>query len=262
MKSMKPITLRQWLQSEPFTLTLSSGFFSFFAHVGMLSALEAEKLLPVRISGASSGIMVGALWASGCPAYDLQTQIFDLSKQAFWDPGLGLGLLRGRKFRDLLARIARVPTLEACRLPVVVSVFDAFARQTRVLRCGPLADTLYASCAVPFLFQPIRINGRLYWDGGIQDRPGLAGIESGARVFYHHIVSRSPWRCQHSPALQIPQRANMQTLTIYGLPRVGPNHLEIGKLAFEQARRATYQALAAPIHQEQGEIITVTTADA
>ena len=69
------ITLRDWLRQKPFTLTLSSGFFSFFAHCGMLSVLEEEGLTPQRITGASSGAMVGACWASGRRIADLKPRL-------------------------------------------------------------------------------------------------------------------------------------------------------------------------------------------
>ena len=32
--------LRDWLEAEPFTLALSAGFFGFFAHTGLILALE------------------------------------------------------------------------------------------------------------------------------------------------------------------------------------------------------------------------------
>ena len=235
--------LRDWLQAEPFTLTLSSGFFSFFAHSGMLSILEEEDLLPIRVSGSSAGALVGTLWASGRTMPELCDRLLTLQKDDFWDPGLGLGLLQGKRTRSLIWEIAGVERLEDCPVPAVVSVYDGVARQTHVLREGPLDQIVYASCAVPLMFQPIRINGRLYWDGGIQDRPGLAGIEKGARVFYHHIESRSPWRRKDDPALQIPVRQNMASLQIKGLPRVGPNQLEAGRVAFEVAREVTLDAL-------------------
>lgn len=236
-------TLRGWLQAKPFTLTMSSGFFSFFAHAGMLSVLEKEKLLPARITGSSAGGMVGTLWASGRDVTDLQARLFTLTKDDFWDPAIGFGLLRGDKFRHLLCDIAAVSTLEECRVPVAISVYHAFTRTVDILSSGPLADAVYATCAVPFMFQPIRINGKLYWDGGIQDRPGLAATKVGDRIFYHHIQSRSPWRRADDPALQIPIRDNLRTLVIDGLPRLGPNKLELGKVAFEDAREATERAL-------------------
>ena len=240
---MNQQTLREWLCAEPFTLTMSSGFFSFFAHAGMLSVLEKERLIPARITGSSAGGLVGTLWASGCDIPDLQVRLFTLTKDDFWDPGFGMGLLRGDKFRNLVADIAAVSTLEECRVPVALSVYHAFSRTIDVLRCESLADAVYATCAVPFMFQPIRINGKLYWDGGIKDRPGLAGTKTGDRIFYHHIQSRSPWRRADDPALQIPIRDNLRTLVINDLPRLGPNKLEQGRNAFEHARRATEQAL-------------------
>ncbi|MEM7134811.1 MAG: patatin-like phospholipase family protein [Chloroflexota bacterium] len=248
------MTLREWLQLEPFTLTLSSGFFSFFAHSGMLSVLEDEGILPIRVSGSSAGALVGTLWASGPSMSELSHRLLTLTKKDFWDPSIGLGLLRGKRTQALIREIAGVDRLEACPIPTVVSVYDGFARTTHVLREGPLDQAVYASCAVPLMFQPIRINGRLYWDGGIQDRPGLAGIEEGARVFYHHIESRSPWRRKDDPALQIPERENMATLVIQGLPRVGPNRLEQGQVAFELAKKATQEALGRPLMDEKVDV--------
>lgn len=239
--------LRDWLQAEPFTLTMSSGFFSFFAHAGMLSVLVEEKMIPTRVSGSSAGGLVGSLWASGCTMPDLIERLLTLQKADFWDPGMGLGLLKGKLFRQLLRDISEVERLEACPRPVVLSLHDGLSRSTHVFDSGSFADVVYGTCAVPFMFQPVWINRRPYWDGGIKDRAGLAGIEDGSRVFYHHIVSRSAWRRKDDPALQIPDRANMATLVIEGLPRVGPNQLEQGKIAFEQARASTSQALEQPI---------------
>ena len=41
-------TLSEWLREGPFSLTLSSGFFGFFAHAGLVTVLEDEGLLPRR----------------------------------------------------------------------------------------------------------------------------------------------------------------------------------------------------------------------
>lgn len=239
--------LRDWLRAQPFTLTMSSGFFSFFAHSGVLSVLEEENLLPVRVSGSSAGGLVGSLWASGCSMSTLVDRLLVLKKEDFWDPGIGLGLLKGELFRQLLREISQAQRLEECPIPVVLSIYDGFSRGTHVFHKGPFDQLVYATCAVPFMFQPIWINRRPYWDGGIKDRPGLAGVKDGDRVFYHHIESRSAWRRRDDPALKIPERENMAALEIVGLPRVGPNRLEQGKLAFAEAQTAMREALRKPI---------------
>ena len=237
------MTLKDWLQEQPFTLTLSAGFFSFFAHCGMVSVLEDEGLYPTKITGASAGALIGAGWASGCSASRMQDRLFRLTKADFWDPGFGLGLLKGQLFRRLVAEVAGAERLEDCQIPVALSVSNLLSRTTQVLTQGPLAEAVHASGAVPFLFQPVRIHGRYYVDGGVTDRHGLAGTENGSRILYHHIASRSPWRRKNSPALTIPHRANLVTLVIPDLPRSGPNRLDRGRQAFTRARQATQRAL-------------------
>jgi len=236
-------TLKEWLKKGPFTLTMSSGFFSFFAHCGMLSVLEDEYLMPSMITGSSAGALIGVCSASGLSTETIRNRLFRLSKSDFWDPSFGLGLLKGKLFRRLINDFITVRLLEDCPTPVAVSVFDIISRKTHVLNTGTLADAVYATCAVPFLFQPIRIDGHYYLDGGLKDRPGLAGAQDCQRVFYHHIMSKSPWRSRNSPALQIPVIDGLVSLSIDEIPRVSPGKLESGKLAYEKARMATKVAL-------------------
>lgn len=241
-------SLRDWLAAEPFTLTLSSGYFGFFAHAGILSVLEEEGLMPARLTGASAGALVAGCWAAGLDSARLKDILFGMTREQFWDPGLGLGLLKGQKFRSRLAELLPVAQFEQCRVPLALSVFDAGTRSTKVLTRGELVPAIYASSALPFLFQPLRHQGMWLWDGGIRDRPALAGTQTGDRVFYHHIASRSPWRRVGSPALRLPQRDNLVALAIDGLPRSGPDRLHLGPEAWRSARASFVRALDRPLH--------------
>lgn len=237
-------TLRDWLSEAPFTLGLSSGFFGFFAHAGVVSVLEEEGLLPARIVGSSAGALTGGLWAAGLPAARIREELLALRREHFWDPGLGPGLLRGRRFRARLEALLPVTTFEACPRPLALSAFDVLARRTAVLRSGPLAPAVHASCAAPLLFQPVRIDGRLYSDGGVLDRHGLAGLGPGERVLYHHLTSRSPWRRRNSPALRVPVRPALRAVALEGIPRVGPFRLARGAEALARAREGMRAALS------------------
>ncbi|HVJ93261.1 MAG TPA: patatin-like phospholipase family protein [Labilithrix sp.] len=244
-------TLREWLLSAPFSLTMSSGYFSFFAHTGFLTALEEAGVLPVRVSGASAGALVGASWGAGLDAPRLADELERLERADFWDPALGAGLLRGRLLRERLERLLPAHTFAQCRIPTAVSAFDVLRRKTQVLDRGELAPAICASCALPILFQPVRIEGRAYLDGGIVDRPGLEGMPaSESRVLFHHIASRSPWRLKN----EVPTRAGMITLAIEGLPRSGPFRLDAGRRAFRAARAATRRALELPL---KGNVLVV-----
>lgn len=244
-------TLHDWLSEAPFTLALSSGFFGFFAHAGAVCVLEEENLIPVRVCGSSAGALVGGLWAAGVPARHIRDRLMALRRQHFWDPWPGLGLLRGARFRAALQEILPVETFEECPRRLAVSVFDVLSRRTEVVTSGPLAPALHASCALPVLFQPVRIGRRLYADGGVLDRHALAGLETGERVLYHHLTSRSPWRRRDSPALRIPAIASLRAVALQGLPRVGPFRLERGPEVIDLAAegmRSALRAVEAPRH--------------
>jgi NTE family protein len=243
-------TLREWLVEAPFTLGLSSGFFGFFAHAGVVGVLEEEGLEPAALCGSSAGALVGGLWAAGLPAGRIREELLALRRPDFWDPAPGLGLLRGHRFRARLEALLPASTFEACPRPVALSVFDLWARRTEVLRSGPLAPAIQASCAAPVLFQPVRLGGRAYLDGGVKDRHGLAALRGGERVLYHHLTSRSPWRRAGSPALAVPVRPGLQAVALYGLPRLGPFRLARGgealRLAAEGMRAALDRELGPP----------------
>lgn len=235
-------SLREYLREAPYALSMSSGFFSFFAHTGFLTVLEDEGLVPKRVTGSSAGALVGAAWASGLDAPALAGELERLQRKDFWDPAFGAGLLRGRLFRDRLERLLPARSFEDARTRAAVSVFDVATRKTHVVDRGDVARAIHASCAVPFLFQPVWIEGRAYLDGGILDRPGLDGMpREEKRVLFHHIASRSPWRSRQGPP--IPKREGMVTLVLGDLPRSGPFRLDEGRRAYRVAREATKRAL-------------------
>ena len=235
--------LGDWLADAPFGLAMSSGFFSFFAHTGMLSALVERGLSPAHVAGSSAGALVGGAYGAGLAPRDLADVLVRLERAHFWDPRVGAGLLAGKKFDAMLRETLPVAAFEATRVPVKISAFDIYARKTAVLERGDLSDAIRASCAVPAMFHPVWIDKRPYWDGGILDRPGIAGVPTG-RLLFHHIASRSPWRFA---GLGLPRRPDLVSLVIDELPRSGPFKLDAGKRAMQLAREATLRALDAPI---------------
>lgn len=243
-------TLKEWFKEAPFSLTMTSGFFGFFAHCGVLYVLEQEGLLPNRVTGSSAGALVTGCWAAGVSAEALSKELLKLKREDFWDLGLGLGLLKGKLFQNKLYEILPNHQFEDCRVPAAFSVFELGSMKTRVIQTGDMIPVIQASCAFPFMFQPVKIGEKRYLDGGIADRPGLLGMPEGERTFFHHLASKSPWRSKGSSSLKIPKRSNMTTLVIQDLPRVNPFQLPKGHLAFEQARIATEQALHRPIIEQ------------
>lgn len=235
---------REWLEAGPFTLALSGGFFGFFAHTGLLGALEAAGLRPARVVGTSAGALAGGAWAAGVPVADLEGLLRRVRRPDFWDPGLPLGgLLRGRRFAGLLeGALGGVTAIEQCRVPFAAVVHDVLRRRPVALERGPLEAAIRASCCVPLLFRPVVIDRRLYVDGGVSDRPGFTALRPDERVLYHHLQPHERPRSE-TPA---PPGGGL-VLRIDGLPLVTPFHLERGPDALAHARESAARWLDAPM---------------
>jgi NTE family protein len=68
-------------------------------------------------------------------------------------------------------------------IKVFVNVTDVQTGEPEVFTGGDItADVVCASCAIPFLFEPIEINGRWYWDGGLLGNPAIYPVIYGCEA--------------------------------------------------------------------------------
>lgn len=155
-------------------LVLSGGAARGFAHIGVLRVLEREGLRPDLVVGSSAGAIVGAMWASGMNAAQIERAGAELNwKELFdFDPvrailgGIGLGLMAGERLEQFLRRHLDKP-IESFALPFAAVATDMENAETVVLNRGDAAKAVRASCSVPVLYEPIRVRGRLLADGQI-----------------------------------------------------------------------------------------------
>jgi len=110
-------------------------------------------------------------WASGLGTARLAAE---LSRSDASTSGIR-GQAQGSFAASYSASGSRAPARAHLRVvpgPLHVSAFDLASRSTRVFsESGDLVRAIHASCAVPFMFQPVWIDGRPHVDGGIADRP-------------------------------------------------------------------------------------------
>lgn len=253
MVASHTVRLADLLREEPFELILSSGFFGFFAHTGVVRALEETRLRPTLVGGSSAGALVAGLWGAGVPAETIRERLSALKRADFWDPDLSFGvlgrrpgLLRGLRFQQLLDEALAgvgVRAFAECRVPVRVVAFDVAARRAVTLSDGALAPAIRASCAVPGMFQPTVIDRRHYLDGGITDRAGIGAASPGARVLFHHLPTDLPWRRFTLAQNRLPVRAALHVISEPRLPRLSPFHLDRGPRAFALARETALRSL-------------------
>lgn len=147
-------------------VALGGGFARGLAHVGVFKVLEEEKIPVDFIAGTSVGAVIGAAYASGISAKELEeiaslVRFKDFSRWTF----SRFGLFSNDKMSIFLHKILRCKTFEELRIPLAVAATDIITGDPAVFTSGDLVDPVRASCAYPGMFQPVRIEGRLLVDG-------------------------------------------------------------------------------------------------
>ena len=149
-------------------LALGGGSARGWAHIGVIRALEEAGLAPAVVAGCSIGAVVG-----GCYAADkldaLEAFALGLTKRrvmGLLDLRLtGSGLIGGDRLRRRL-----VQDLAGRRIEDLPVRFAAVATELGTghevwLRRGPLVEAVRASYALPGIFPPVHLDGRLLMDG-------------------------------------------------------------------------------------------------
>lgn len=151
-------------------LALGGGAAKGFAHVGVIAVLEEAGLRPAYVVGTSAGSVVGALYASGKTGVQLQQAALQIEEVALADwmvPIVNRGLFRGEALARYVNEAVGSRLLEDMRIPFGVVATDLGNGQAVLFRRGDTGSAVRASSAVPGVFQPVRISGRDYVDGGL-----------------------------------------------------------------------------------------------
>ncbi len=170
--------LADQIRNKRVGVAMAAGFFGFYHHAGVLMALDEKGIRPVHITGTSAGALTAAMYAAGLDGRQMRDFLLALKREDFWDmhfplTRLGFGLLAGHLFRAELGRVLPVHSFETCRIPLTVGVYDLKDGRVRHKSSGPLIESVYASCAFPYLLTPAEIKGRRYWDGGFGEKTPL-----------------------------------------------------------------------------------------
>ncbi len=149
-------------------IALGGGAAKGFAHIGVLKMLEANGLAPAVVAGTSAGSVVGALYASGMNAFDLQEKAVALDESKIRDLQLSSGgLVQGQKLEDYVNEQVRRKPLEQLPKPFVAVATRLEDGERTVFARGNTGQAVRASSSVPGVFQPVAIGAHHFVDGGI-----------------------------------------------------------------------------------------------
>lgn len=139
------------------------------AHVGVLRVIEAARVPIDVIAGTSAGAIVGALYASGMSAEQIESVARSTTfRRWFALDTTGMGLFSTDGIHRLIdSALGEDVNIEDLPRPFMCVAVDLVSQEEVVFDSGPLADAVCASSAYPGLYAPVRIGNRMLFDGGV-----------------------------------------------------------------------------------------------
>lgn len=162
--------------------------------VGMLRALTARGVRPDFLVGSSVGAVNAAYFAADASSESVRRLegVWLRLRRADVFPATWARALRGllghrdhtidpMPLRRFLERHLPYRLLEEASLPCHVLTADVLDGSAVRLSAGPVLDAVLASAAIPGVFPPVRVSGRLLVDGSTARRsPIAAAVSLGA----------------------------------------------------------------------------------
>jgi NTE family protein len=198
---------------KTFALALGSGGARGIAHIAVIEALDEIGVKPAAIAGTSIGALVGAAYAAGMSGKEIRHH-----EGPRWDarpfprrrlqPG---DAIDAEKFCAQFLPEGVPSAFSERKIPLIAMATDLHRRQETPLSAGPLRPALAASIAIPGLFRPVVIDGRILIDGGTTNPlpydmlAGRADIVVAVDVFGVPAAERadmpSAWECVYMTVL-------------------------------------------------------------
>ncbi|MDR1342674.1 MAG: patatin-like phospholipase family protein [Prevotellaceae bacterium] len=153
---------------EGIGVVLSGGAARGFAHLGALQALEDYGIVPTRVSGASMGAILGAVYAAGVPVNRIYSFAREQHYLLMYRPSFNGALFRTTFIEKMLDHlIPNINTFESLQKRMYVCITNLNTAKYEIIGSGSLKDKIVASASIPFVFEPSIIDSFTYVDGGL-----------------------------------------------------------------------------------------------
>ena len=154
-------------------LVLGSGSSRGWAHIGVIEALEEEKIPIDYVAGCSIGSYVAAIYASGS-LKSLKEFVLRMDGKkvfSYFDVVFPRsGLLDGTKrLKELFSMHTDAADFSDLDIPLMMVATDLASGKKVVLKSGSILNALRATMSIPGLFAPVKVKDRWLVDGGLVD---------------------------------------------------------------------------------------------
>ncbi len=150
-------------------LVLGGGSARGIAHIGVLKVLKRHKIPINMVVGTSIGSIVGAVYALGISLRKLEEVALKTGWQDLTDFALSkTGFLEGKNLERVIREAIEEKGFSDLKMPLAIVTTDIENGEEFVITSGDLAKSIRASCSIPGIFIPARIDGRMLVDGGLR----------------------------------------------------------------------------------------------
>ena len=177
-------------------IALSGGGARGLAQIGVLKVLERSAIPVSFVAGTSAGAVIGAVYATSESALQTEERVLEhlrsagvgfntetfqaiAESNARRPTGLlgmlgtlrraarpGGGLIGGDDMRSSLHRLLGASRFADTRIPFATTALDLVSGRRVIFAEGSLVDAVYASSAIPGLFEPLQVGDHVLVDGG------------------------------------------------------------------------------------------------
>ncbi|MBF0483993.1 MAG: cyclic nucleotide-binding domain-containing protein [Candidatus Omnitrophica bacterium] len=179
-------------------LALGGGAALGLSHIGILKELEKENIPIDMVSGSSMGALIGAFWAIGLKAEEIENIARQFEHRwtlvKLMDPVFPIsGFIGGVFIRRWLKKHLGDRTFYSTRIPLKIIAYDLMHRQDIVIKSGLILDAVCQSIAIPGVVNPIRKGEQVIIDGGVLNPvPTDVLISEGIKKVIAVNVLKSP----------------------------------------------------------------------
>lgn len=204
-------------------IALGGGGAKGMAHIGVLEALDEQGIRPQFVSGTSIGAVIGALYCLRGGAQTLRADAYNMvqspefknleldrfytrdksllrhfKKEVFEKFYYGSLLFKKAHFKDdathrLLRNLFGDKEFSDLKIPFCCNALDLESGEETVFNSGRLAEAVRASCAIPGIFPPFELAGKIFVDGGVSNNIPIAPVKAlGARIVLAVYLGEKP----------------------------------------------------------------------
>ena len=193
-------------------LALGGGAAQGFAHIAVLEALDEIGLRPAAIAATSMGAVIAA-YASGMSGAEIRayatgvfgnraqflSRLWNVRPRRLKDVEIGIGQYDLERVLKAFLPDTLPHDFDGLHISFKAVATDYYAGEAAVLSEGPLIRSVAASAAVPMLFRPVVVDGRVMVDGGLTNPVPFDVLEDMDIVIAADVVTEPAGRSDRVP---------------------------------------------------------------